>query len=79
VIEDGGGPAFPCVGGLEKMWADGMSLRDYFAAQAIQIGWEIEKARPTGPFSEHMEPTYAGAAQRAYYLADAMLKARGEA
>lgn len=32
---DDGGPAFPLVTGIESLY-DGMSLRDYFAAKAMQ-------------------------------------------
>jgi len=58
--------------------AYGMSLRDYFAAQVMAVGWKMEVERPTGPYTQNMEPTYLGAAQRAYFFADAMLKAREE-
>lgn len=54
----------------------GVSMRDYFAAKAMPMAWAAEEQRPTGPYREHMEPTYAGIASRAYHLADAMLKAR---
>jgi hypothetical protein len=82
---DDGGPAFPSVESGEE-WSDmkceyvmrtyaagGMSLRDYFAAKALPLAWAVEQAAPT---SLRMEPSYAGAAMRAYYMADAMLKAR---
>jgi hypothetical protein len=55
-----GGPAFP-VGALE----DGMALRDYFAAKAMQtllIGMEMYH--------------FAGIATQAYAMADAMLAKR---
>jgi hypothetical protein len=74
-----GGSAFPQPWHPDMGWQpipEGMSLRDYFAAQALPLAWEIEQAAPTGPYSERMEPTYAGAATRAYFIADAMLKAR---
>lgn len=70
-----GGQAFP---GLETPagGVPGMSLRDHFAAQAMELGWREECDRPTGEYSEHMSPTYKGAATRAYHYADAMLAAR---
>jgi hypothetical protein len=80
-----GGPAFPVTPPCDMEGASasgypyptaGMTLRDYFAAEALPLAWEIEQARPTGPYSERMEPTYQGAAVRAYFMADAMLKAR---
>jgi hypothetical protein len=57
---------------------DAITLRDYFAVNALPLAWKIECESPTGPFSEHMEPTYSGAATRAYYMADAMLKERAK-
>lgn len=58
-----GGPAFPCHPGIENPLYDGMSLRDYFAAKAMQALIDND-----GLFSEI--PT------QAYELADAMLEAR---
>jgi hypothetical protein len=63
-----GGPAFPNEGGFGNLWNDkGMTLRDYFAAKAMQ--------------SMNGRPDYADTpadviALDAYALADAMLKAR---
>ncbi len=62
-----GGPAFP---GTEANYARegeaGMTLRDYFAAKALQgmttDGWQADER--------------AGMAREAYKLADAMLAAR---
>jgi hypothetical protein len=82
-----GGPVFPATWKQPVKQLDGsvayadasspgMTLRDYFATAAMPLAWEIEKERPTGPYKQHMEPTYEGAATRAYYFADAMLKAR---
>ncbi|OMG85419.1 hypothetical protein [Achromobacter xylosoxidans] len=73
-----GGPAFPNVPeGAGSRWADwdmGMTLRDYFAAKAMQ-GW----LSSYGPDDKH--PATAGdadfVAQRSYAMADAMLAARG--
>lgn len=79
---DDGGPAFPqpvtkdAFGNLIHTELAGLSMRDYFAAKALPLTWAIEQERPTGPYIEHMEPTYAGAATRAYFMADAMLAAR---
>ncbi len=57
-----GGPAFPVP---PNTWYDkqGMTLRDYFAAKALTLVW------PDGDDDEHV-------AQRAYEVADEMLKAR---
>ena len=75
-----GGPAFPTTKPLEH-WGDpnqGMTLRDYFAAKAMQsiyaanVDWE-----PTGtPMDEESLQVLADVAQDAYKMADAMLKAR---
>ena len=60
-----GGPAFPFWSDTQHLAGyEGMSLRDYFAAQAMQgicarVNWD--------------EPFVA---ERAYKMADAMLKAR---
>jgi hypothetical protein len=66
-IEDGG-PAFPCEGGVNSglYAAPGMSLRDWFAGQAltaINSYWSDEETRETF-------------ARNAYQMADAMIKAR---
>jgi len=57
---------------------DGMSLRDYFAAKAMQA-----LLAKQGPYGEDFEPAYRDdvqhideLAQYAYSQADAMLKAR---
>ena len=60
-----GGPAFP----TETFQVEGMTLRDYFAAKAMQ-GMNAR---------DSFDPGQASAAQRAklaYIEADAMLKAR---
>jgi hypothetical protein len=61
-----GGPAFPRTGADGHTSPQiGMTLRDYFAAKAInEVGWY-----------ENMD----NSAAMAYLIADAMLKARGEA
>ena len=60
-----GGPAFPCHPGIENPPYDGMTLRDYFAAQAVQGLLASEDNAPLKVF-----------AIRAYAIADAMLEAR---
>jgi len=59
------GPAFPCHPGIENPLYDGMTLRDYFAAQAVQGLLASEVNAPLKVF-----------AIRAYAIADAMLEAR---
>ena len=66
-----GGPAFPA-----EVWApdgvpehsEGMSIRDYFAAKALQGG--LAHNRPAADAE--------GWAKWAYKMADAMLKARSQ-
>lgn len=71
-----GGPAFPTqIENNCNTGGHGMTLRDYFAAKAMQ-GW----LSSYGPDDTH--PATAGndadlVAQRSYAIADAMLAARG--
>jgi hypothetical protein len=57
-----GGPAFPSAGEF-----DGMSLRDWFAGQAMKVLLEFDKSY------DYMDMAYA-----AYTAADCMLQARRE-
>lgn len=65
-----GGPAFPLPLGTmncaEPNESGGMTLRDYFAAKALQDFWEGDIGRATKE----------DAANWSYAMADAMLKAR---
>jgi hypothetical protein len=74
INEQTGGPAFPCEiivagthSGLHKTPWQGMTLRDYFAAKAMQ-----------GMYTAHKFPSgiIIDTAKEAYEMADAMLKAR---
>jgi hypothetical protein len=68
-----GGPAFPAPSGWDSQgnWcrnytdSEGMTLRDYFAAKAMQ-----------GYVGQGKSYDFADIAQASYRLADAMLKAR---
>lgn len=60
-----GGPAFP-LGNTPEEWMNGMTLRDYFAAKAMQGFLEDPD------FGNSFEKT----ARHAYEMADAMLAAR---
>jgi len=65
-----GGPAFPHIDSGWGRFEEGMTLRDYFAAKALQglLSTDLNCA-----------PEYVQAiADSAYVLADAMLKARKE-
>lgn len=69
-----GGPAFPVAeyvqhNGLTIGQQEGMTLRDYFAAKAMQALISANGPMPTGSWPTHAERT-------AYWIADAMLKAR---
>ena len=68
-----GGPAFPLQGGVEQLETSlplqGMTMRDYFAAKAMQG----LLARSVGNINAEIM------ANDAYQMADAMLRARGEA
>lgn len=68
-IEDGG-QAFPTIHGYVDRFgsvkqSNGLSLRDYFAAQALMV---------VGAYSCQFMPEHA--AQEAFKIADAMIKAR---
>ena len=67
-----GGPAFPVVTTHESyVSAEGMTLRDYFAAKALQ-GF-LSDPEPFDDVGEGLPMAYA---REAYIYADAMLKAR---
>lgn len=67
---ENGGPAFPCdYEGSTRSDAPGMTLRDYFAAKAMQ-GWSAN------PIPQ--DATIQDVAAWAYRQADAMLAARNE-
>lgn len=72
-----GGPAFPYVCKEVGHYSDGMSLRDYFAAKAMQSMVAAEFAMYA---VEHHHPggMCAGErwAQQAYQMADAMMAER---
>ena len=73
-----GGPAFPFPAytypiGEINHGEDGMTLRDYFAAKAMQGLMGRSWADAKGKFPENLHDVWATAA---YQMADAMLKAR---
>jgi hypothetical protein len=72
---DTGGPAFPTTKPLEH-WGDpnqGMTLRDYFAAQALGVMCS-SNVKATGTFAS--PDGRATVASVCYLMADAMLEAR---
>lgn len=66
-----GGPAFP-IGSTPEEWGNGMTLRDYFAAKAMQAWFSDQEASFFDPKMQER------AANCSYRIADAMLKARQE-
>ena len=72
-----GGPAFPMGYHPESISADhsGMTLRDYFAASALQ-GILSGADRSTVKYLENMRYPAGEMSSAAYNIADAMLKAR---
>ena len=72
--QNNGGPAFPTLG--RELETEGMTLRDYFAAKAMQglcAGFSAQDRN--WPRSDELE-TYEVAAEHSYLMADAMLEAR---
>lgn len=72
-VPDDSGPAFPTPESEWTKGADGMSLRDYFAAKAMGH-WDIGEHDPDDPES----CTHEEVARCCYRMADAMLKVRKE-
>jgi hypothetical protein len=73
-----GGPAFPTTKPLEG-WGDpnqGMTLRDYFAAQAM-AGLLAGLDRDARRFIQREAEPASAMAKACYTMSDAMLKARG--
>lgn len=67
---DNGGPAFPVPGLQEHEEFNGMSLRDYFAAKAMQGLLACGE--------EHCDATGYATASAAYKIADEMLAERSK-
>ncbi|ELZ0587284.1 TPA: hypothetical protein ACUU9L_004543 [Yersinia enterocolitica] len=72
-----GGPAFPFIPGEGSALyeSEGMQLRDYFAAKAMQ--GIIRRWDGHGFGGGPNSPEYKELADSAYLIADAMIKARG--
>jgi hypothetical protein len=66
--------AFPWAHG--DITCTGMTLRDYFAAKAMQVVYEKNWDMFMNETFDNPEEAVEGAAKDAYELADAMLKAR---
>lgn len=75
MTKETGGPAFPSEHVPNQLKADGISVRDYFAAKAMQ-GWFAS-------YPPDANPAYAvrgvkKVAELAYDIADAMLEVRNK-
>ena len=68
-----GGPAFPVLAGTGE---DGMTLRDYFAAKAMQAQIGMSYLYAHGGQTYANLPNMETTAKDAYAFADAMLKER---
>ncbi|WP_241624226.1 hypothetical protein [Rosenbergiella epipactidis] len=80
MIKETGGPAFPNVPSDPQYeeWDEGMDLRDYLAAKAMQ-GDLASQNLEIGIFDNDISDDVLIGRARVYYrMADAMLKARGE-
>ena len=71
MTKDTGGPAFPQTYQTCEEHMVGMTLRDYFAAKAMQALIASPRGTPDG-----RDVTDQYYAKNAYIMADAMLKAR---
>lgn len=79
-----GGNAFPVSGLQDHPEFNGMSLRDYFAAKAMQGMLAVpddqrygDRADKTLSIEEWQQWCVTGVVEHAYRVADAMLAARG--
>ena len=74
-----GGPAFPLKGPFMQSDEYGMTLRDYFAGQALIATFKNSVKLFNGggfPDDADLDVIYSDAAETAYLVADEMLKAR---
>lgn len=72
---DNGGPAFPSHGTMGEVSHEGMTLRDYFAAKALQSLIVVVSAGQHSCVGPSRTPE-GRLAIDAYLLADAMVEAR---
>ena len=69
--------AFP-ISGSQYRHTAGMTLRDYFAAKAMQAVYAKNWAMFMDETYEHPDEVVEGTAKDAYELADAMMKERNQ-
>lgn len=74
-MKDYSDPAFPIVGASADNQFNGMSLRDYFAAQTLAVMCASNMSA-TGTFADG--PGRATVARVCYLMADAMLEERAQ-
>ncbi|WP_260282379.1 hypothetical protein [Proteus terrae] len=74
-----GGAAFPASGHPDMQFVaqEGMSLRDYLAAKAMQGDWATERMDSGYWSQDDIDAIFKDKAETYYRMADAMLKARG--
>ncbi|MBQ0268522.1 hypothetical protein ABN303_09550 [Providencia rettgeri] len=74
-----GGAAFPASGHPDMQFVaqEGMSLRDYLAAKAMQGDWATERMDSGYWSQDDIDAIFKDRAETYYRMADAMLKARG--
>ncbi|MEQ4907384.1 hypothetical protein [Proteus vulgaris] len=74
-----GGAAFPASGHPDMQFVaqEGMTLRDYFAAKAMQGDWATERMDSGYWPQDDIDTIFKDKAETYYRMADAMLKARG--
>ena len=73
-MKDTGGPAFPVKTAMFDCTQPGMTLRDYFAAKAMQSFCSTYTRAPHSSTEEWLDSI----STRAYMIADSMLKARNQ-
>ncbi|MEX9484065.1 MULTISPECIES: hypothetical protein [Proteus] len=74
-----GGAAFHASGHPDMQFVaqEGMTLRDYFAAKAMQGDWATERMDSGYWSQDDIDAIFKDKAETYYRMADAMLKARG--
>ncbi|MGQ5554611.1 hypothetical protein ACUJ8R_00040 [Proteus mirabilis] len=79
MTEKTGGAAFPASGHPDMQFVaqEGMTLRDYFAAQCMQGDWATERMDSGYWSQDDIDVIFKDKAETYYRMADAMLKARG--
>jgi len=77
-VLNAGGFAFPVTNDARNNGQEGMSLRDYFAAKAMQGDWAAQSSDVGVIGSSITDDTLLGMAEMYYRMADAMIAARNK-